>query len=105
MREERRSPNLLLSVIVPAYNEATTVDAALRRVRAVSLRLEIIAVNDANVVHTAASTGSSHCTLSARPTAAKASPLLPRTFRDQRRSPVRRTTQRPCWLSTPGTSP
>ncbi len=48
MREERRSPNLLLSVIVPAYNEATTVDAALRRVRAVSLRLEIIAVNDAS---------------------------------------------------------
>ena len=48
MREERRSPNLLLSVIVPAYNEAATVDAALRRVRTVPLRLEIIAVNDAS---------------------------------------------------------
>ena len=48
MREERRSPNLLLSVIVPAYNEAATVEAALRRIRAVALRLEIIAVNDAS---------------------------------------------------------
>src|SRR2546430_12643357 len=28
MREERRSPNLLLSVIMPAYNEAATVEAA-----------------------------------------------------------------------------
>jgi glycosyltransferase involved in cell wall biosynthesis len=48
MREERRSPNLSLSVIVPAYNEAATVEGALRRVRAVPLRLEIIAVNDAS---------------------------------------------------------
>jgi len=48
MREERRSPNLLLSVIVPAYNEAATVEAALRRIRAIALRLEIIAVNDAS---------------------------------------------------------
>ena len=48
MREERRSPNLLLSVIVPAYNEAATVEVALRRIRAVALRLEIIAVNDAS---------------------------------------------------------
>jgi len=48
MREERRSPNLLLSVIMPAYNEAATVEAALRRVRTVPLRLEIIAVNDAS---------------------------------------------------------
>ncbi len=48
MDAERRSPNLLLSVIVPAYNEAATVEAALRRVRAVALRLEIIAVNDAS---------------------------------------------------------
>lgn len=46
MREERRSPNLLLSVIVPAYNEAATVEAALRRIREVPLRLEIIVVND-----------------------------------------------------------
>ncbi len=48
MRDERRSPNLLLSVIVPAYNEAATVEVALRRIRAVALRLEIIAVNDAS---------------------------------------------------------
>lgn len=48
MREERRSPNLLLTVIVPAYNEAATVEVALRRVRAVPLRLEIIVVNDAS---------------------------------------------------------
>src|SRR6266851_2483478 len=40
MREERRSPNLLLTVIMPAYNEAATVEIALRR--------EIIAVNDAS---------------------------------------------------------
>src|SRR5712691_4755178 len=48
MRAERRSPNLLLTVIVPAYNEAATVEVALRRSRAVALRLEIIAVNDAS---------------------------------------------------------
>ena len=48
MRDERRSPNLLLTVIVPAYNEATTVEVALRRVRQVPLRLEIIVVNDAS---------------------------------------------------------
>ncbi len=48
MREERRSPNLLLTVIVPAYNEAATVEVALRRIRAITLRLEIIAVNDAS---------------------------------------------------------
>ena len=48
MREERRSPNLLLSVIVPAYNEAATVEIALRRIRQVSLRLELIVVNDAS---------------------------------------------------------
>jgi glycosyltransferase involved in cell wall biosynthesis len=48
MTVERRSPNLLLSVIVPAYNEAATVDVALRRIRQVPLRLEIIAINDAS---------------------------------------------------------
>src|SRR4051812_39259553 len=48
MIPERREPNLLLSVIVPAYNEAATVEAAIRRVRQVALRLEIIAVNDAS---------------------------------------------------------
>jgi len=48
MRQERRSPNLLLSVVMPAYNEAATVESALRRVREVRLRLEIIVVNDAS---------------------------------------------------------
>jgi len=48
MRQERRSPNLLLTVIVPAYNEAATVEVALRRIRDVPLRLEIIVVNDAS---------------------------------------------------------
>jgi len=48
MREERRSPNLLLTVIVPAFNEAPTVESALRRIRAIALRLEIIVVNDAS---------------------------------------------------------
>jgi glycosyltransferase involved in cell wall biosynthesis len=40
--------NLLLSVVMPAYNEADTVEAALKRVRAVPLRVEIIVVNDAS---------------------------------------------------------
>jgi len=35
-----------VSVIIPVYNEARTVDALVRRVRAVPLKLEIIAVND-----------------------------------------------------------
>jgi glycosyltransferase involved in cell wall biosynthesis len=39
---------LTLSVIVPAYNEAATVEAMVRRLRAVPLRMEIIAVNDAS---------------------------------------------------------
>ena len=48
MREERRSPNMLLSVIVPAFNEVATVEFALRRIRQVPLRLEVIAINDAS---------------------------------------------------------
>lgn len=40
--------NPLLSVVMPAYNEADTVEAALRRVREVPLRLEIVVVNDAS---------------------------------------------------------
>jgi glycosyltransferase involved in cell wall biosynthesis len=40
--------NLLVSIVMPAYNEAQTVEAALRRVRGVPLRLEIIVVNDAS---------------------------------------------------------
>ena len=48
MTPDRATRNLLLSVIVPAFNEAGTVEAALRRVRAVPLRVEIIVVNDAS---------------------------------------------------------
>ena len=40
--------NLLVSIVMPAYNEAQTVETALRRVRGVPLRLEIIVVNDAS---------------------------------------------------------
>ncbi len=39
---------LVLSVIMPAYNEAQTIEAALRRLRQVPLALEVIAVNDAS---------------------------------------------------------
>ena len=52
MREERRSPNLLLTVLVPAYNEEATVETALRRIREVPLRLEIIVINDASIDRT-----------------------------------------------------
>jgi len=38
----------LLSVIVPAYNEAETVEHVIRRLRELPLRLEVIAVNDAS---------------------------------------------------------
>src|SRR6266705_5759578 len=48
MIPDRATRNLLLSVVVPAFNEAGTVEMALRRVRAVPLRLEIIVVNDAS---------------------------------------------------------
>ncbi|HEX5386788.1 MAG TPA: glycosyltransferase family 2 protein [Gemmatimonadales bacterium] len=37
-----------LSVVIPVYNEAPTIDALVRRVRAVPLRLEIVAVDDAS---------------------------------------------------------
>ncbi len=40
--------NLLLSVVVPAYNEAGTIEAVLRRLCEVPLRLEIVAVDDAS---------------------------------------------------------
>jgi glycosyltransferase involved in cell wall biosynthesis len=40
--------DLLLTVIVPAYNEAGTVETVARRLRDLPLRLEIIAVNDAS---------------------------------------------------------
>jgi glycosyltransferase involved in cell wall biosynthesis len=44
--EPAREPKL--SVIVPAYNEAATIEAVARQLRNVPLRLEIIAVNDAS---------------------------------------------------------
>src|SRR5882724_1586395 len=42
------TPAERVSVIIPVYNEARTVAALVRRVRAVPLNLEIIAVNDAS---------------------------------------------------------
>ncbi len=39
---------VLLSVVVPVYNEAATVEDLLRRVRRVPLRVEVIAVDDAS---------------------------------------------------------
>jgi glycosyltransferase involved in cell wall biosynthesis len=46
--------NPLVSVIIPAYNEADTVEAAVRRLRTVPLRLQIIAVDDASTDDTPA---------------------------------------------------
>jgi len=45
---------LVVSVVVPAYNEAATVEAAVRRLRLLPLRLEVIGVNDASTDDTAA---------------------------------------------------
>lgn len=39
---------LVLSVVVPAYNESATVEAVVRRLRELPLRLEVIAVDDAS---------------------------------------------------------
>ena len=41
-------PHLRLSIIIPVYNEAATIDEVVRRVRALTLPLEVIAVNDAS---------------------------------------------------------
>ncbi len=41
-------PNLRLSVVIPVYNEATTIDEVVRRVKALKLPIEAIAVNDAS---------------------------------------------------------
>ena len=46
--------DLVLSVIVPAYNEAATIESLLRLVRGVPLKLEVIAVNDASTDNTGA---------------------------------------------------
>jgi len=46
--------DLVLSVIVPAYNEAATIEPVLRRLREVPIPLEVIAVNDASTDGTGA---------------------------------------------------
>src|SRR2546430_17680559 len=46
--------DILLSVVVPAYNGAATIEAALRQLKQVPLRLEVIAVNDASTDGTGA---------------------------------------------------
>lgn len=43
-----RSGDLVLSVVVPAYNETATVETMVRRLRTVPLRLEVIGVDDAS---------------------------------------------------------
>jgi len=48
------APNPVVSVIIPAYNEAATVETAVRRVRALPLRTEVIVVNDASTDETPA---------------------------------------------------
>ena len=42
------SGDLVLSVVVPAYNETATVETIVRRLRTVPIRLEVIAVDDAS---------------------------------------------------------
>jgi len=50
----RPGNELVVSVIVPAYNEATTIDAVIQRLRQVPIKLEIIAVDDASTDGTGA---------------------------------------------------
>lgn len=47
-REEGELPwqHVVLSVVIPAYNEVHTAERLLRRVREVPLRLEVIVVDD-----------------------------------------------------------
>ncbi len=40
--------DIMVSAVMPAYNEAATIEHSVRRVRAVPLRIEIVAVNDAS---------------------------------------------------------
>jgi glycosyltransferase involved in cell wall biosynthesis len=46
--------DLLVSVVVPAFNEVATIEAALRQLRRTPLRLEVIAVDDASTDGTGA---------------------------------------------------
>jgi glycosyltransferase involved in cell wall biosynthesis len=39
---------LKLSVVIPVYNEATTIEEVVRRVRAINIPVDVIAVNDAS---------------------------------------------------------
>src|SRR2546429_5797238 len=48
MARLQSTDDVLLSVIVPAYNEAATIEATLRQLKQVPLRVEVIAVNDAS---------------------------------------------------------
>jgi glycosyltransferase involved in cell wall biosynthesis len=49
-----RADDFVLSVVVPAYNEVTTIEAVLRQLQQVPLRLEVIAVDDASTDGTGA---------------------------------------------------
>ena len=40
--------DIVVSAVMPAYNEEATIEHSVRRVRAVALRIEIVAVNDAS---------------------------------------------------------
>jgi glycosyltransferase involved in cell wall biosynthesis len=40
--------DIVVSAVMPAYNEAETIERSVRRVREVALRIEIVAVNDAS---------------------------------------------------------
>lgn len=48
MSAPHREPDLVLSVLVPAYNEAGTLERVVRQLRGVPLRLEVIVVDDAS---------------------------------------------------------
>ena len=54
MSAQAGAGDLVLSVIVPAYNEAGTLEEVVRRLRGVPLRLEVIAVDDASTDGTGA---------------------------------------------------
>ena len=70
--------DMMLSVVVPAYNESGTIEAVLRQLQQVPLRLEVIAVDDASTDGTGAildgltARGSCSKWSTMRPTAARA---------------------------------